>query len=177
MVTFLYHGKLTHGELQFNLLAMVQILLGVLVLVECSNQIVNIVTFHCIIKAKLRAKRESSRADFSILFAKLELPLFRGLVLHFLLHCIYGWVGGNIDKTLSLSSLSNTLHKMFICKYILMSVLLHLIKELLSFAFVGPSYTYIANIWNPSLTLSTLTCPCFGVQSSTYLLLCNLYQA
>ena len=114
MVTFLYHGKLTHGELQFNLLAMVQILLGVLVLVECSNQIVNIVTFHCIIKAKSRAKRESSRADFSILFAKLEFPLFKGLVLHFLLHCIYGWVGGNIDKTLSLSSLSNTLHKMFI---------------------------------------------------------------
>ena len=55
-----------------------------------------------------------------------------------------------------MSSFNSTLHKIIICKYVFMDGLHHLIivcHGLLSFAVVGTSFTYFANIWYPSPTL------------------------
>ena len=57
MVAFIYHGKLTLGQVQFNILDVVQILLSVIVLVECSNQIV-IILHVTILKGKIKRERE-----------------------------------------------------------------------------------------------------------------------
>ena len=107
-------------------------------------------------------------------FTKFELPLFRGQILQFLLHCnarVGGWVGMFTRLFLSHSpcpiSLHNTtLHKLIFCNLVLMYALYHIIipcHVLTCLPIMNASFECFVNKWHPlPICLLPLT-PCLGV--------------